>query len=84
MTGTTLDRGADNAEAVRGGYAYVKMAMKAPGNAHLIHVEGTRRMYLCQCNRGTIWPMSPSKLGRGRRADDRWASNFRYRSWLRP
>lgn len=70
-----------NQEAVRGGYAYQRagLYLKATRNVHAVHVEGTRRMYLCDCNRGFIWPGKPSKLGRNRRKDDRWASDFRYR-----
>ena len=68
-----------NQEAVRGGYAYVKMAMLNSRNTHAVHAEGTRRMYLCQCQRGMLFPGVVSRLARGRRRDDRWASGFRYR-----
>ena len=74
----TLDTA--NAEAVRGGYAYVRQAMHSTRNAHAVHIPGTRRMYLCQCNRGAIWSPKPSPLGRGRRSYKRWAVDFRYRT----
>lgn len=66
-------------EAVRGGYAYQRGSLKATRNSHAVHAEGTRRMYLCQCNRGFIFPAKPSKLGRKRNKDHRWADDFRYR-----
>ena len=71
---------AANMEAVRGGYAYVKQAMHSTRNAHAVHVEGTRRMYLCQCSRGAIWPNKPSPLARNRRSSRRFGDDFRYSS----
>ena len=68
-----------NEASVRGGYAYVRQSMHSTRNTHAVHVEGTRRMYLCQCNRGAIWSLNPSRLARNRRKDHRWGDNFRYR-----
>ena len=79
--GSPLDRRhEDNMEAVRGGYAYVRQAMPSTRNAHAVNVEGARRMYLCQCMRGYIWHINPSKLARNRRKDSRFADGFRYRT----
>ena len=69
-----------NMDAVRCGYAYTRQNMHATRNYHVVHAEGTRRMYLCGCARGIIWPRHPSPLGKLRHKDDRWASDFRYRS----
>ena len=76
---STLNRTEENAEAMRGGYAYQRMRLEASRNYHAIHVEGTRRMYLCGCTKGFIWPTKPSRLAKGRNADRRWAEMFKYR-----
>lgn len=67
-----------NMEAVRGGHAYIGQTLMSTRNYHAVHAEGTRRMYLCGCNRGWIQPSRISSLGRRRRADHRWAADFRY------
>ena len=81
MSATDLDSGveSDNAQAVRGGYAYVKQTMRPSRNAHPVHAEGTRRMYLCQCMKGFRLEGGISLLGRNRKRDNRFASDFRYR-----
>lgn len=74
---SVFDRTTENMEAVRGGYAFVRMRMESTRNAHAVHVEGTRRMYLCQCMRGATWGRT-SSLNRNRRMDRKFAEGFRY------
>ncbi len=51
-------------------------------NRHIMIQRGQRYVYCCCMPfvRGTT--KRPSKLGRGRNRDERWASDYRYR-WLR-
>lgn len=78
MNPPIFDRTAENMEAVRGGYAYVKQRMESTRNAHAVHVEGTRRMYLCQCMPQIRGVDGHCKFKAGRSKDSRFGDAFRY------
>ena len=73
-----FDRTADNMEAVRGGFAFVKQAMQSTRNTHAVHVEGTRRMFLCQCFRQIRGVDGHCEFKAGKSRDSRFGDAFRY------